>query len=178
MWFLTPSCYFLSHPISSNSFDHSVLQASFKERSMYPIFFTLSALLSLAAVHATDQLSGVPSCTFNCPTEDLASFPLGDHSDDGVTLFCSYPAFPGGGAGDFSCKYDVSFFHGVTCSFQLISFNRVPAHSRRTATQVFVPRQPSPPAPKSIIIAQPRSLRPLQRQDQSRMHRCPTSYEI
>ncbi|KIK05768.1 hypothetical protein K443DRAFT_674831 [Laccaria amethystina LaAM-08-1] len=73
---------------------------------MYPIFFTLSALLSLAAVHATDQLSGVPSCTFNCPTEDLASFPLGDHSNDGVTLFCSYPAFPGGGAGDFSCKYD------------------------------------------------------------------------
>lgn len=74
------------------------------KRSMYPIFLTLSALLSLAAVHATDQLS----CTFDCPTEDLASFPLGDHmySDDGASLFCSYPAFPGGGAGDFSCTYD------------------------------------------------------------------------
>ena len=88
---------------------------------MYPIFFTLSALLSLAAVHATDKLSGVSGRAFDCPTKDLGNFPLGDHSNDGVTLFCSYPAFPGvGSAGDFSCKYDVSLSYLMICSFQPI----------------------------------------------------------
>ena len=110
MWFLTPSTYFLPHPTSSNRFDRS--PSHLHERPMYPIFFTLGALLSLAAVHATD-LSG---CTFDCPTEDLANFPLGEHSDDGVTLFCSYPASPTGGAGDFSCRYDVSLSYDIICS--------------------------------------------------------------
>jgi hypothetical protein len=44
----------------------------------------------------------------SCPRTDEAGFSLGDTSDAGGVLFCSYPAFPGENPTDFFCDYSSS----------------------------------------------------------------------
>ncbi len=44
------------------------------------------------------------SC-FQCPSEDLAGFPLGTSDTSTDPIFCSYPAFSGENPGDFYCTY-------------------------------------------------------------------------
>jgi hypothetical protein len=74
---------------------------------MRPLSFTLSVLLAFITVHAVPQgqPSSVPTCTPICPSQDLAGFSLVANSNDGVTLFCSYPAFTGEDPNDFFCTY-------------------------------------------------------------------------
>lgn len=79
-------------------------------QTMHALYFTLSALLAFATVHAKPQAgtpSGTPSA-YSCPGTDLAAFPLGTNNSDGTTLFCSYPAFPGEDPNDFYCKYSAT----------------------------------------------------------------------
>lgn len=68
-------------------------------------FYTLIALFAFAGVRAVPKPSGVPSCTFTCPPQDGAAFPLGENENDGTTLFCSYPTFAGQNPRDFFCEY-------------------------------------------------------------------------
>ncbi|KDQ52519.1 hypothetical protein JAAARDRAFT_111511, partial [Jaapia argillacea MUCL 33604] len=42
---------------------------------------------------------------YSCPGADEAGFPLASNNNDGTTIFCSYPAFPGEDANDFFCTY-------------------------------------------------------------------------
>ncbi|KIK05415.1 hypothetical protein K443DRAFT_675194 [Laccaria amethystina LaAM-08-1] len=73
---------------------------------MHPLSFTLSVLLAFVAVHAApSQPSGAPTCTYSCPQVDEAGFGLGNNSNDGTTVFCSYPAFAGEPPNDFFCTY-------------------------------------------------------------------------
>ena len=136
---------------------------------MHLSFFTLIALLALTAVRAVPEgkPSGVPSCTYNCPPTDALGFSLGDHSNDGTTLFCSYPAVEGEDPNDFFCDYSfVSLplvYAPLTSADQVrIYFNRPAAHSQRITTQACVPVQPSPLAPPAVVTRS-RNLRPLQR---------------
>ena len=46
------------------------------------------------------------AATFECPPQDSLGFALGAHSDNGTTLFCSYPAIPGEDPNDFFCTYN------------------------------------------------------------------------
>ena len=152
---------------------------------MHLSFFTLIALFALAAVRAVPagQPSEVPSCTYTCPPQDEASFPLGENRNDGTTLICSYPAFAGENPIDFFCDYSsVSLplvYAPLTSADQArIYFNRPPAHSRRITTQAFVPIQRSPLAPPAVVMRS-RNLRPLQRkvraQLKKRQARIPSS---
>ena len=136
---------------------------------MHLSFFTLIALLALTAVRAVPEgkPSGVPSCTYNCPPTDALGFSLGDHSNDGTTLFCSYPAVEGEDPNDFFCDYSsVSLplvYAPLTSADQVrIYFNRPAARSQRITTQACVKIQRSPLAPL-VVVTRSRSLRPLQR---------------
>jgi hypothetical protein len=55
-----------------------------------------------------DQATVTGPAAYNCPPQDEAGFPLGDSSNSGGVLFCSYPAFPGENPNDFFCNYNSS----------------------------------------------------------------------
>ena len=144
-------------------------QPSSAAQKMHLSFFTLIALFALAAVRAvpSGQPSDVPSCTFTCPSQDLAGFPLDIHSNDGTTLSCSYPIFPGEDPNDFFCKYSSVSLRPLsallTSADQVrIYINRPPACSQRITTQAFVAVQRSSLAPP-VVVTRSRNPRPLQR---------------
>ena len=154
-------------------------------QKMHLSFFTLIALFALAAVRAVPagQPSEVPSCTYTCPPQDEASFPLGENRNDGTTLICSYPAFASENPIDFFCEYSFVSLSPVSASLTSadqarIYLNRPPAHSRRITTQAFVPIQRLPLAPPAVVMRS-RNLRPLQRkvraQLKKRQARIPSS---
>ncbi|EDR01554.1 uncharacterized protein LACBIDRAFT_295588 [Laccaria bicolor S238N-H82] len=77
---------------------------------MHGLYFALSALLAFATVQAKPQ-GGTPSNTptgYHCPSQDMATFPVGTTTNDGTTMFCSYPAFAGEDPNDFYCKYSAT----------------------------------------------------------------------
>lgn len=116
--------------------------------AMHALYFTLSALLAFATVHAKPQggtPSGAPTTGYTCPPADLATFPVGTNNSDGTTLFCSYPAFPGEDPNDFFCQYSVVSFQSYPHLFliELTRFDRLPAQSRKTTMLVSVPAQQS-----------------------------------
>lgn len=79
---------------------HSLAVAAF--------IFALSTTVTSANAPAHPRRSAVP-CAFVCPPEDAGGFALGFNSDDGATLFCSYPITPDEDPNDFFCRYsDVS----------------------------------------------------------------------
>jgi hypothetical protein len=143
-------------------------QPSSTSQKMHLSFFTLIALFALAAVRAVPagQPSGAPSCTHTCPSTDQAGFPLGNSSDDGTTLFCSYPAFPGEDPNDFFCKYSSVSLPLVSAPLTSadevrIYFNRPAVGSEMITTQAFVPVQRSALAPLAAVTCS-RNLRLLQ----------------
>ena len=124
---------FLAPPIFCSLFFQKTIT-----KEMHPLSFALSALLAFVAVRAAPQgqPSGAPTCRYNCPPTDNAGFALGRSSDDGTTLFCSYPLYAGENPDDFDCKYsDVSFFQRIYmlepthAKSNLIVYR--PAHGRR-----------------------------------------------
>ena len=100
---------------------------------MHALYFALSALLAFATVHAQPQggtPSGTPSNGYTCPPADQAAFPVGPGStNDGTTLFCSYPAFAGEDPNDFYCQYSAVSFPSYPHLFliELPRFDRLPA---------------------------------------------------
>ncbi|KAF7348313.1 hypothetical protein MSAN_01785100 [Mycena sanguinolenta] len=70
-------------------------------RSLY-----VAIVLSFIGIVQAQQPSGTPQCTPSCPPKDIDGLPLGDSSNSGGELHCSYPFFQGVGA--FSCIYDSS----------------------------------------------------------------------
>ena len=133
---------------------------------MCPLSFTLSVLLVFVAVRAAPQgqPSGAPACTYSCPPVDLGGFDVGTVSDEGTTLFCSYPAIAGESPDDFYCKYsDVSllqriYMFGLTHAKS--NLTSLPASSRKTTTLTPVPRRQSPPV-VSVVAARSNGLQPL-----------------
>jgi hypothetical protein len=57
---------------------------------------------------ADEVNAGAPSNGYACPSEDGAGFPVGEQSDSGGALFCSYPAVTGENPYDFYCEYNAS----------------------------------------------------------------------
>ncbi|KIJ94055.1 hypothetical protein K443DRAFT_684076 [Laccaria amethystina LaAM-08-1] len=144
---------------------------------MHLSFFTLIALFALAAVRAVPagQPSGAPSCTHTCPSTDQAGFPLGNSSDDGTTLFCSYPAFPGEDPNDFFCKYsstggglrddnDAGFCPGTAVG------------SCSTRRRNVLAQPPAPPAPVDVpLVFVPNDKVKVRAQLKKRQARIPSS---
>ncbi|KDQ52596.1 hypothetical protein JAAARDRAFT_40205 [Jaapia argillacea MUCL 33604] len=73
-------------------------------------FILLASVLPIFAAVAPRAPSGVTSC-YSCPGTDQAGFGIGQHSNDGTTLFCSYPAFAGENPNDFFCDYSATDGH-------------------------------------------------------------------
>ncbi|KDQ52488.1 hypothetical protein JAAARDRAFT_198137 [Jaapia argillacea MUCL 33604] len=68
----------------------------------------LASVLSAFAAVAPRGPSGVPSTCYACPSQDNAGFSIGTYSNDGTTLFCSYPATAGENPTDFYCDYSAT----------------------------------------------------------------------
>ena len=68
---------------------------------------------------------GSPSltpCTFACPAQDEAGFPLGRTQQDATTLNCDYPAIPGY-FGDFYCIYGLVRSSYLAHAARLLTFH-------------------------------------------------------
>lgn len=70
------------------------------------VYLALLAAVASAYPHAPalPRRSASP-CTYTCPPADALGFTAATNSNDGTTLFCSYPAFEGENPNDFFCTY-------------------------------------------------------------------------
>ncbi|KAJ7247124.1 hypothetical protein B0H12DRAFT_1186910 [Mycena haematopus] len=66
----------------------------------------IAVAVSFMTIAQAAQPSGTPGCTATCPPQDKSGFHLGNHSNSGGVLFCSYPAVAGEDQNDFFCTYN------------------------------------------------------------------------
>jgi len=93
-------------------------------------FSTLVLFLAALVVPILAQSpSGVPSCTFECPPEDLAGRPLILWNTDNAQLFCRYQTVPN----DFFCKYFLVC--PIFLSFSAILWMTLPPPPKDTGLQ-------------------------------------------
>ncbi|KDQ52594.1 hypothetical protein JAAARDRAFT_198222 [Jaapia argillacea MUCL 33604] len=74
------------------------------------VFILLASVLPVFAAVAPRAPSGITTC-YSCPGQDNGGFGLGQHSNDGTTIFCSYPADPSENPTDFFCDYSATDGH-------------------------------------------------------------------
>ncbi|KDQ49753.1 hypothetical protein JAAARDRAFT_82108 [Jaapia argillacea MUCL 33604] len=125
---------------------------------MYRVaFILLASVLSVFAAVAPRTPSGIASC-YSCPGTDGLGFGVGQHTNDGTTLFCSYPAVPGEDPNDFFCDYSATDGHltqdndAGLCPGSATSSACSPSKKRAMLKKAFEQRaaQPAPSYPEMM----------------------------